>query len=76
MRGQWANDAWQRMKDAIAAETLDVTLRYPNLVQDIVVHASHTGKRVRLIKLGAGVTRVISDTGKCPCCGKILEAKP
>jgi hypothetical protein len=73
MIGRWVANSREEVTKKINEETLDITLRYTNIIQDIVIIASRRNKSLKIINLGAGVKRIISDTGICPICKRSLK---
>ena len=60
MRGVWKEGAWDRMKQAIDRNELSTTLRYRNLIQDLIIYADSQNKTLKIIDLGEGVKKVVS----------------
>ena len=53
-------------------QPIDVTTSFKAAVQWLVVELSKRGVPYKLHNLGAGVTRLTTDTTTCPCCNKAL----
>ena len=73
MKGQWTEEGIKDIADEISKGTLDRTLIYNNLVQQLIVRLSREGKPFKLYNLGAGVKRITMDTDTCPCCKRKLK---
>lgn len=51
---------------------IDVTTEFKSAIQWLVVKLSKLGIGFKLYNLGAGVTRITTDTTICPCCKKLI----
>ena len=68
------NKAWKNDMESLIFQhqPIDVTISFRPALQWLVIKLSNIGVGFKLHNLGAGVTRITTDTTICPCCKKLL----